>query len=794
MVARRPRRSILTLPGLAMLAAAVAAVVAPAQPLAGQVPDRHAPDAVTAEDYARAERFLAPNVLPLLSGTIGPVRWGDDGRFWYRATRADGAEFILVDPARRRRAAAFDHARLAAALGEATGTPMDANRLPFATFDLSRDGRQVTVVMAGERWRCDVTAYMCVADPASGPAAALHPAPQASVPSPDGRWAAFTRDHDLWVRDLRTGEDRPLTTDGAEDFGYATNNAGWTRGPVPLLVWSPDSRRIKTFQQDARGIGHMYLVTTNVGTPRLQQWRYPLPEDSVTFRIHRLVIDVETGALTRFDMEPDLQRSTIYDHIAIGNRLVDVEWYPDGSHVAFVSVSRDAREVALRVANATTGEVRTVLTETSPTQFQAGFVGVGRENWRLLTATNELLWWSQRDDWGHLYLYDLRTGALKRQVTRGPWNVTDVLDVDPRGRTLWVTGVGRERDRHPYYRHLYSVGLDRGEPRLLTPENADHIVSLSPDRRHFVNSYSTSRTPPVTVLRDRNGRVTLRLEEGDISRLHDAGWQPPELITVKARDGVTDLYGLMFTPTRLDPDRRYPIVNYIYPGPWGSSVGNWGFTPAHADHQALAELGFVVVAINGMGTEFRAKTFLDFYYGNMGDNTIPDQIAGMRQLAQRYPFIDIDRAGIWGHSGGGFATASAMFRHPDFFKVGVSQAGNHDNRNYVDAWSERFQGLLRRTNGGDNYQAQANQLVAENLQGRLLLSHGAMDDNVSPYNTYLVVDALIKANKDFDLILFPHARHGYGEDNAYMMRRRWDYFVQHLMGAQPPREYQIGRR
>jgi dipeptidyl-peptidase 4 len=403
-----------------------------------------------------------------------------------------------------------------------------------------------------------------------------------------------------------------------------------------------------------------------------------------------------------------------------------------------------------------------------------------------------VLWWSQRDDWGHLYHYDLRTGALQRQVTSGSWNVTDVLHVDERARAVYVMGVGREAGRHPYYQHFYRVGLDGRGLTLLTPEDANHSVTLSPDRQHFVNTYSTPATPPVSVLRRLNGQVAMRLEQADISRLTATGWQPPTQVTMKARDGQTDIYGLMFTPTRLDPARRYPIVNYVYPGPWGSSVGSWSFAAAHSDHQALAELGFVVVAINGMGTELRSKSFLDFYYGDMGDNTIPDQVAGMRQLAQRHTFIDIDRAGIWGHSGGGFATASAMFRHPDFFKVGVSQAGNHDNRNYVDAWSERFQGLLRRTNGGDNYERQANQLVAENLRGRLLLAHGAMDDNVAPYNTYLVVDALIKANRDFDLILFPHARHGFGVDNNYMMRRRWDYFVTHLMGAVPPAQYRIG--
>jgi dipeptidyl-peptidase 4 len=758
-------------------------------PLAAQQPTR-----LTAEDYARAERFLGPQTLPLVSGVAGPVSWLPDGRLWYRTTTAAGAEFVMVDPARRTRATAFDHARLAAALSAATGGQVDAARLPFGGFDLGRDGREITVTIANRRWTCDVTAYACTTADTARAAGAMQAAPPNSITSPDGRRAVFIRDFNLWARDLATGQDRQLTADGAEDFGYATNNAGWTRSPTPLVAWSPDSRRVFTFQQDARGIGNMYLVTTNVGTPTLQRWRYPLPADTVPFRIHRVVIDVEAARVVRLQTPPDPQRSTIYDHIAIGNRLLDAEWYPDGSHVAFVSTSRDAREVALRVANASTGEVRTLFTETSPTQFQSGWVAVGRENWRVLPAANAVLWWSQRDDWGHLYLYDLRSGVLQRQVTSGSWNVANVLHVDEQARNVYFTAVGREAGRHPYYQHLYRVGLNGRGLALLTREDANHNVSLAPDRRHFVDTYSTPTTPPVSVLRRIDGTVVMELERADVSRLTATGWRPPTPIRVKARDGHTDVYGLMFTPTQLDSTRRYPIVNYIYPGPWGSSVGSWSFSPAHSDHQALAELGFVVVAINGMGTELRSKRFLDQYYGDMGDNTLPDQIAGMRELAGRYAFIDIERAGIWGHSGGGFATASAMFRHPDFFKVGVSQAGNHDNRNYVDSWSERFQGLLRRTDTGDNYEVQANQLVAQNLRGRLLLAHGAMDDNVSPYNTYLVVDALIKANRDFDLILFPHQRHGFGVDNNYMMRRRWDYFVRHLMGAEPPPEYRIGAR
>jgi dipeptidyl aminopeptidase/acylaminoacyl peptidase len=755
-----------------------------AAPLTAQQPR------LTADDYARAEGFLGANTAPLVSGNAGQPTWMEDGRFWYRVTTAAGAEFVMVDPARRTRTAAFDQTRLATAMAAVSGGEVNPARIQSLEF--SKDARAITLTAASRRWTCDLQTYTCA--PADTAAAAGAAAPPNSVASPDGRYAAFIRDYNLWVTDLTTGADRQLTADGREHFGYATDNAGWTRGDSPVLLWSPDSRRIATFQHDARGVGDMHLVRATAGEPELESWRYPLPEDSVIFRIHRVVIDVDPARVVRLQMPPDQHRSTISDHVASGTRFLDVEWYPDASHLAFVSSSRDHKEAVFRVANASTGEVRTVFEERSPTQFQSGFAGVGTENWRLLPATNEVLWWSQRDDWGHLYLYDLGTGELKRQVTSGDWNVAELMRVDGQARRLWFTGVGREAGRDPYFQHLYSIGVDGTGATLLTPEDANHSIAMSPDGQHFIDTYSTPTSPPVSVLRRADGDVVVELERADISRLLATGWKPPTPIVVKARDGETDLYGLMFTPTQLDSAGSYPIVNYIYPGPWGNSVGSRSFSPARRDNQALAELGFIVVAIDGMGTEWRSKSFHDAYYGDMADNTLPDQIAGMRELARRFPFIDIERAGIWGHSGGGFATAGAMFRYPDFFKVGVSQAGNHDNRIYEDDWGERFQGLLRETNGGDNYDSQANQLVAHNLQGKLLLSHGAMDDNVPPYNTYMVVDALIKANKDFDLIIFPFARHGYGADDNYMMRRRWDYFVEHLMGAEPPREYRIGGR
>jgi dipeptidyl-peptidase-4 len=316
---------------------------------------------------------------------------------------------------------------------------------------------------------------------------------------------------------------------------------------------------------------------------------------------------------------------------------------------------------------------------------------------------------------------------------------------------------------------------------------------LSPSGRYLVDTYSQPDVPPVVKLRDARGKLVMPLEKGDITKLLAIGWKPPIPIKMKGRDGKTDIYGLMFRPTDFDSTKKYPMINNAYPGPQTGSTGPRIFLPARGDHQSLAELGFIVVTIDGMGTPDRYKSFHDTYYGAMGrDNTLPDQVAGMKELAQQYPWIDIDRAGMYGHSGGGFITADAMFRYPDFFKVGVAESGNHDQREYEDDWGERYQGLLERNaDGTDNYEVEANESVAKNLKGHLLLAHGLIDDNVPPYNTFLVVDALIKANKDFDLIVFPHEHHGYGRDSNYMMRRRWDYFVKWLLGAEPPKEFEI---
>jgi dipeptidyl-peptidase-4 len=699
------------------------------------------PHALTAADYERAERFMPYNTTPLVLHSAGRATWvaGQAGeRFWYRTTTEQGSEAFIVNAA------------------DGTRSVCDLPACRASAGDSGRGG---------------------------GPPSRL------DVHSPDGKRTAFIRDWNLWVRDIASGKETALTKDGVKDFGYGTDNAGWTRSDRPILVWSPDSRKIATFQQDQRRVGEMYLVDTVAGHPTLQAWKYPLPGDETVTMIHRVVIDADSAKVVRFQMPPDQHRSTLCDDLACrGGEWGDVQWSADGSTVAFVSTARDHRHEQLRIADPGSGAVREVLEEKAETFFESGN---GAINWRYLQGSNEALWFSERDNWGHLYLYDAKNGREKHAITSGDWNVTQLLRVDERTRLLYFVGVGHEPGRDPYFRHFYRVGLDGKNLQLLTPDDGDHEISMSPSGRYFVDTFSRPDVPPVTQLRDADGGLIATIERADISKLLAAGWKPPMPITVKARDGNTDLYGLLYRPTTLDETRTYPIVNHIYPGPQTGSVGSRVFSPSRGDTQALAELGFVVVEIDGMGTPWRSKKFHEAYYGNMGDNTLPDQVGAMKELAARFPWIDVDRAGIYGHSGGGYATADAMFRYPEFFKVGISEAGNHDNRVYEDDWAEKWQGLLeKKPDGTTNYDNQANQLVARNLKGKLLLAHGTLDSNVPPNNTLLVVNELIKANKDFDLLMLPNRGHGFGNE-PYMVRRRWDYFVKNLLGAEPPHEYEM---
>ena len=618
--------------------------------------------------------------------------------------------------------------------------------------------------------------------------------------SPDGNYGAYINNHNLWIRNTETGNRIQLTYDGFEDYGYATNNAGWIKNDRPVLKWSPDSKIIATFRQDARGVGEMYLATTNVGHPKLEKWKYTLPGDEKIFEIERIFIDVNSGKITPFKMGRDFQRSTTTDHIADWDgTLLDANFSKDSKKLAFISSTRDHKEAHLKVADVRTGNIKSIYKEITKTYYESGVSG---ENWRVFFDTNEFLWYSEKDNWGHLYLYDLKTGNLKNRITSGNWLARDVLHIDETTREIFFTGGGKE-EGNPYHVYLYKVNFDGSDLTCLTPEKGTHSINPSENWNYFTTTYSSTDNPPITLLKNRDGETLKEINRVDISELLNNNWQKPIEFTVKARDNETDLYGIMHLPSFYNENDKYPVLNYIYPGPQAGSVRNYSFSTTRRDFQSLAELGFIVVAVDAMGTPGRSKSFHDAYYGNMGDNGLPDNIKTIKDLAKEYKGMDIERVGIWGHSGGGFASTRAILEYPDFYDVAVSSAGNHDNRNYEADWGEKWQGLLEnieiedneRSNDYDftktNYDNQANQLLAKNLKGKLLLAHGNLDNNVPPYNTLLVVDELIKANKDFDLIIFPNKRHGFGDQNNYFMRRKWDYFVEHLKGLDPPKNFSL---
>lgn len=756
---------------------------------------------VTTTDYARAEAFLPWNAQTLVSGNEVTPRWLDGDRFWFRGRRGDGHEFVLVDPARGTRAPAFDHDRLAAALSLAADTAYVGRKLPFSEFDFVQDGRAIQFQVTDSlRWTCSLASYVC-----TGPDSAAA-RPRHETRSPDGRWVAFERDENLWVRSIETGQETQLSTDGERDRGYAvvpegccqeiTNRRRKLR-PAPVLKWSPDSRRIATHRYDERAVEQLHLLEAATGRPKLHSYRYALPGDSLipTFDVHVFDVSARRGVRARIDAQPGF-------FTAADSVFPEVQWTRDGAALFVTRRSRDFKRYELHRVDPADGAARQVLTEAGRTYRELNqFPYRGGPNWRPLRNGAEVLWWSERDGWGHLYRYDAVSGAVLNQVTSGPWLVLEVLHVDESLGWVYFTGVGREDGVDPYYQQLYRVRLDGTGLTRLTPENADHSVWASPSGRHFLDLYSRRDTVPHAVIRAPDGRVLQSVERGDATRLYAAGWKPPVAYRAKARDGVTDVWGVIWKPSRFDSTRSYPVIDHIYPGPLISPAIK-DFFPSREPFtysgtgqvQALAELGFVVVSIDALGNTARGKALYTTWYGRMNDHGLPDHLAAIRQLATRMPRLDLTRVGIYGHSGGGFASTGALLQYPDFYRVAVSTAGNHDNRTYYHGWGERFQGLLARDTvaGTDNYAAAANKTYAGQLTGKLFLMHGDLDDNVHPAHTIALVDALVKANRSFDLLVLPDADHDL-TGHPYVIRRTWDYFVEHLMGKTPPADYAIRR-
>lgn len=515
---------------------------------------------ITSKEYEQAESMLGYNTDALVDRANVHPNWVSGDKCWYRNLTAEGSEFILVDPVKGTRNAAFDHQKLASAISSATGKNCNASNLPFSSFIFLHDGDSISFEISDKQYSCDLKNYHCSV--ASSSPKVDHSLNRNEIQSPDGRKSAYIKDYNLWVRDFATNKETQLTTDGVKDFGYATDNAGWKSGDGPVLLWSPDSKKIATFKQDQRNVSDMYLVSTNVGKPVLKTWKYPLVGDKEIAMIQRVVINVNEPKVIFLNCAPDPHRASLSDDISSGGAFDDIDWKEDGSELAFVSTSRNHKNEKVRIANASTGEVKNLFEENVTTQFESG---QGSINWRYLPNSNEFIWYSERDDWGHLYLYDSKTGALKNQITKGNFVVTKLLKVDEKNRMLYFLANGREPG-NPYFSHFYKIGFDGKNLALLSPEDGNHVMSLSPSGNYFIDSYSKPDVPAITVMRNLNGKIIVNLEKMDISRLIATGWKPPVPITVKAHDGKTDIYGLMFTPTHFDAEKKYPIIDYIYPG------------------------------------------------------------------------------------------------------------------------------------------------------------------------------------------------------------------------------------
>ncbi|AQS93885.1 S9 family peptidase [Polaribacter sp. BM10] len=744
----------------------------------------------TIAEYEAAAKHMDRSLYRLVHNQVSNVSFANGNKLIYSTNTEDGKRFVLTDATSKTKATAFDHENLASLLSKELDKEVKATALPIYNVTISEDLENINFSTSNKKFSYNIDEKYLTEKQGNTKKYSRN-----EHVSPNGKLAAYIDNYNLWIRDLETNKKTQVTFDGEKDYGYATNNAGWIKSDGAVLKWSPNSDKIATFQQDARGVGMMYLTSTNVGHPRLEAWKHPLPGDEKIFTIERVIIHLNNKPKTvRLKMGKDFQRGTTTDHIAgRNNELLDAQWNKEGTKFAFVSSSRDHKIAHLQIADANTGKVTSIHKEEVDTYYESG---VNAENWKVLFDSNEFIWYSEKTNWGHIYLYDLKTKKLKNQITTGNWLVKQVKNIDEKNRVIYFSAGGKE-EGNPYHNYYYKINFDGSNMVNLTPSKGTHNVSFNNDYSLFVDTYSTTTSAPISVLRDNSGEKIMDLETADISKLKERNWQAPVEFSVKARDENTDIYGIMCLPSHYDESKKYPVLNYIYPGPQSGSVGNYGFRPVWRDFQAVAELGFVVVAVDAMGTPMRSKSFHDAYYGNMGDNGLPDNITAIKQLAKKYKGMDTERVGIWGHSGGGFASTRAVFAYPEFYDVAVSGAGNHDNRNYEADWGEKWQGLLQKGNiegkadGTTNYDNQANQLIAKDLKGKLLITHGSMDNNVPPSNTMLVVEALINANKDFDMILYPNKRHGYGNMTNYMTRKRWDYFVTHLLDAKPAKGFKI---
>ena len=727
------------------------------------------------EDYQRAQQFLSGNVRHLVYiADVNPHWIEKTSRFWYRKTSPQGSQFIVVDAEQNTSAPAFDHVRLAESLSHVTKREISASALPFTDIEFVDSGKAIRFSIDNAQWTCSLAAYDCQRN---------EPSPERANESvsPNKRWSAFVKDHNLFLRDLSTGTELQLTHDGIPAWDYAAPlpslrlmvDQGVEDVKQPAAVfWSPDSSKLVTYRIDSRNSGRftsLQFVPPGQLRPRAYSYVYPLPGE-VLAKATPIIFDIQSGK--RFDVQASIELP-FQDGPGF-------DWFPDSKSFFYDYDERGYKAKELRVVDASTGEQKVLVREQSDK-----YLDPGETFYRFVEGTGEILWASERDGWNNLYLYS-KAGQLENQITQGTWVVRQIEHIDEKTRRIFFVANGHEKNEDPYQAHLYSIGFDGKGLQLLSRENADHSVSISPDGTFFVDNYSRPDLPGESVLRrSKDGSDVRVLEKSNVGELQKLGWKFAEPFVGKAADGSTEIYGLIWRPTNLNATKRYPIVEFVYTGP------QFFFVPKTLrptlQLQSMAELGFIVVMVDGRGTMGRSRAFHQFSYHNLG-GAFEDHVALIKQMAARYPYMDINRVGIFGTSAGGYGAAHAMLVFPDFYKVGVSTSGDHDARLDKAWWNEAYQGYPVE----DDYASQSNVTMAGRLQGHLLLEHGDIDDNVHPVETIRFVDALMKANKNFDMLFVPNMFHGEsGEHALYLVRRRWDYFVQNLLGVTPPANFEI---
>jgi dipeptidyl-peptidase-4 len=739
------------------------------------------------ERYRVAEQLLERQWKANVADAVVSPHWIDDGaRFTFRTDRTDGPAFLLVDPQRGTREPAFDHDRLAAALAETSGSAVDPGDLPFKRIGIEDD--TVSFTAFDRHFECRLADYSVreVEAPAS-------PDPMESH-SPDGRWSAYLDDHDLWLRQGADGDPRRLTTDGTGDNGYGVQPDNLGYGVLmqkfglpslpPLVSWSKDSRYLLTHRTDQRDVALSHLVEAapaDGGRSRLHTYHFAMPGEEHAPSAQLVVFEAATGEEVPVKAEPLFMPM-------LSPVLFNWLWWDAEQPVAYyLEQPRDLQTLWLRAVDARTGEVRTLVEESGSPRVEPGQV-MGQRMVHVLTGGDEVVWYSQHDGWGHLYRYDAGD-SQGHQLTSGDWAVQQILHVDESDRVVYFLASGMVPE-DPYRRQVCRVGLDGTGFARLTDDDRDHLVTVAPGGAYFLDSASTRQQPPVITARAWDGSVLVEVASTDVSALEDLGWRPPESFRATAADGTTDVYGVLYLPHDFDPSRSYPVIDHPYPGPQhGRYLPQFGGVH-HLDREAeaIASLGFVVVAMDGRGLPGRSRAFHDISYGNYDTaGFLEDHVAALRELAGTRPWLDLDRVGIFGDSGGGYATVRGMLHFPEFYKVGVSSCGNHDQRYYQLSWGETYDGPL----DDELYSRTSNVDLADRLQGKLLLIHGEMDDNVHPQLTLRLVDRLVALDKDFDMLIVPGAEHLFIGYDAFVKRRRWDYLVRHLLRLEPPAGFRL---